>query len=464
MPPLLLHLGAFAGYTLALLLLTGQAFAWNETRSLFYLGGRRTGMWMSLATFCATWMSAASVVGFTLWMMQDGFRAFGGSVNGWLLGLVPMPLLVFRLRRVRCLSLPEWLARIYGDERLRRLGGGALLFAYTLYLVIQFRAFGAVAAHLLQLPLGFAAAALVYLFVLYTTFGGYPSVVRSDALNLCLILAGVTLAAGAAIHLYGSPLATCRVLAVRTPELLNPWSSWREGITTLTLGLAWGLGVAANPQYGVRLMAARRTRDALGMLCAAPLFLGWIYLCLTVLGLVGRASFPHIPQTLDPTAFARLFDGTLPVWGALPLLVAVLAAAVSTANSQLLLAACSLCHDLLPQRPPAEQDPFGEDRFLLQNRLAIVAIATVSLVLSQIPLPGILALGRMSWTVVAVCFLFPLYLPRRMAPKQTFAVLASALGVHALLSTLSPLTPETSMLVALAFEGTFWILPGRAGS
>ena len=55
MPPLLLHLGAFAGYTLALLLLTGQAFAWNETRSLFYLGGRRTGMWMSLATFCATW-------------------------------------------------------------------------------------------------------------------------------------------------------------------------------------------------------------------------------------------------------------------------------------------------------------------------------------------------------------------------------------------------------------------------
>ena len=177
MPPLLLHLGAFAGYTLALLLLTGQAFAWNETRSLFYLGGRRTGMWTSLATFCATWMSAASVVGFTLWMMQDGFRAFGGSVNGWLLGLVPMPLLVFRLRRVRCLSLPEWLARIYGDERLRRLGGGALLFAYTLYLVIQFRAFGAVAAHLLQLPLGFAAAALVYLFVLYTTFGGYPSVV-----------------------------------------------------------------------------------------------------------------------------------------------------------------------------------------------------------------------------------------------------------------------------------------------
>ena len=461
MPPLLLHLGTFAGYTLALLLLTGQAFAWNETRTRFYLGGRRTGLWMSLATFCATWMSAASLVGFTLWMMQDGFRAFGGSVNGWLLGLVPMPLLVARLRRLRCLSLPEWLAREYGDPRLRQLGGVALLFAYTLYLVIQFRAFGAVAAHMLQLPLGFAATAQVYLFVLYTTFGGYPSVVRSDALNLCLILVGVTLAAGAALHLHGSPLGAARTLAARAPELLNPWTSWREGLTTLTLGLAWGLGVAANPQYGVRILAARRSRDALGMLCLAPLFLGWIYLCLSVLALAARAAWPQIPLSSDPAAFARLFDGGLPPWAALPLLLAVLAAAVSTANSQLLLAACSLCHDLLSPSPREPKDPFGEDRFLLQNRLAIVAIATGSLVLSQIPLPGILALGRMSWTVVAVCFLFPLYLPRSMAPRQLYAVLASALGVHGLLSTLSTLTPETSLLVALAFEGAFWLLPGR---
>ena len=51
-------------------------------------------------------------------------------------------------------------------------------------------------------------------------------------------------------------------------------------------------------------------------------------------------------------------------FAAMLLLICVIASAVSTANSQLLLAACSLCYDLLPMKRDGESgSPFGGERF-----------------------------------------------------------------------------------------------------
>jgi len=460
-----IYLLAFGGYTLALLLLTGQTFGWNETRKTFYLGGRRTGFVMSLATFCATWISAASLVGFTVWMIADGYVAFSGSVFGWLFGLTPLPFLVYRLRRSKAISLPQWVADEYGDKRLRRFCGGAMIFAYSFYLVIQFRTFGEVASHMLHIPHGLYAAALVYLFVLYTTFGGYPAVVRSDALNLLLAIAGATLAAVSAAWVYGSPIGAHIRLARSAPELLRSWGSAGDIPVVLSLSLAWGLGVSCNPQYAVRVMAARTARDARRMLAAAPFVLGWFYFCLVCLGAVCMA-YSSLPRG-EVISFPVYFENALPMWGSLPLLVAVLASAVSTANSQLLLAACSLCHDIImPERGSA--DPFGEDAFLFGNRLAIVGIASFSLVISQlVDLPGILAIGRISWSIIAICFLFPLYLPSRAARRVkngrgVYPLLLCSLAAHVFLALRTPLSWEMSMLAVLCAQGLGWLLLLRA--
>ena len=60
------NLIAFGVYAILLVVLAGQAFTWNENRTRFYLAGRNLGLRASLSTFCATWMSAASLVGYTL--------------------------------------------------------------------------------------------------------------------------------------------------------------------------------------------------------------------------------------------------------------------------------------------------------------------------------------------------------------------------------------------------------------
>jgi SSS family solute:Na+ symporter len=456
----LLGLGAFAAYTLAVLLLTGPSFAFEEDRHRFYLANRRTGAWMSMATFVATWMSAASLLGYTIWLAQEGYVAMAGSVNGWLLGLAPMPLLVARVRSIRALSMPEWLERRYGDPRLRVLAATTLLLAYTLYLVIQFRGFGSVVGQLLGIRHPAVAASLIYLFVVYTTFGGYPSVVRSDALNLAVILVGVSAAGLTALSLWGGPVGIHRALAARGDESLASWRSLPQAIDVAAMMLAWGLGVASNPQYAIRIQAARTPRAAWRMLLLSSLAIGWIYLMITLFGLAGRLAAP------GTTDFPLLALRTVPGTGALLLLLAVLAAAVSTANSQLLLAACSLCHDLWDRSAPSgcPRDPFAEDRFLLLNRVAVVGIATAALALSLLSLPGILVLGRMSWALVALCFFLPLYGPRRAAGRGLFPAVAAALALHLLLVALGA-RPEIALLFALPVEAGLWAVlarrPGR---
>lgn len=81
-------MAGFGGYALLVILLAGQAFYWDENRRLFYLGGKNLSLSVSVATFVATWMSAASLIGYTAWLYSDGYQAFTASVNGWILGLV----------------------------------------------------------------------------------------------------------------------------------------------------------------------------------------------------------------------------------------------------------------------------------------------------------------------------------------------------------------------------------------
>ncbi|MEG1800066.1 MAG: sodium:solute symporter family protein, partial [Synergistaceae bacterium] len=115
MSTLIYYLAAFGAYTVSIILMTGQSFTWKETKSSFYIGGRRTGLVSSISTFCATWMSPLSLVGYSMWLYRDGYVAFFASVNGWLLGLLFFPFIVNRLRNKKVLSLPEWLEKTYGD-------------------------------------------------------------------------------------------------------------------------------------------------------------------------------------------------------------------------------------------------------------------------------------------------------------------------------------------------------------
>lgn len=456
MPSFFYPLLLFSGYTLAIILLTGPSFSWNETRRSFYIGSNRTGLLASLATFCATWLSVVSLVGYTVWLYHGGYSAFMGSVNGWLLGITLMPFLVRRLRASRSLSVPDWLATTYNDSRLKPLGGAVLLFTYLFYLVIQFEGVDAVVGYMLGVPNGAVSTFLIFLFVLYTTLGGYVSVVRSDVLNLLFILVGVTVPAVYVLREVGSLGQIHADLSLMAPEMLSGGTSLSAAFSTFALMLAWGLGIAVNPQYSIRIMAARKRRDAYWMLCLAPVVLGWVYFSITLIGLGCRVLAPQLGLVED-LAFPTLLAEALPLSVGMFFLIAALAAAVSTANSQLLLAAGSLCYDLWPflsrtAEKKRTHDLMHEERFLFANRLAVAVLLLIAMCLAQLEMPEMLLIGRYSWTVIAVCFSAPLLLPRLVPQKGLFECLVGSLLFHVAIMALFSFPPEMALLGTLTLQ------------
>ena len=355
--------------------------------------------------------------------------------------------------------MPEWLEKTYGDVRVRKLVALTMIFLYTLYLVIQFRSFGIIVSYMLDIPAGFTSTSIIYLFVLYTTFGGYISVVRSDILNLLLIIAGVTVAACFSLPAGFSLKSASDIILMKgqlgTVRQMTP----TEIFSAFAIMLSWGLGVAGNPQYAVRILACRTRRDAYRMLSVSPFIVGFFYSCLTFFILVCRAKYPLLTNLEETVAFAKLAQFLPEIAGAF-LLISVIAAAVSTANSQLLLAASSLCYDLFPGKhdKTESENPFQEDRFLVVNRIAITAIASIALILCYADLPGNLMLGRISWTLVAICFFFPLFVPKWIVHESLFHVLGIALILQSVLVFIVGIGPEYAMLIVLTAEALLFKL------
>lgn len=455
MPVLAYYLAAFAVYTISIIMLTGQSFPQRESLRSFYVGRYGVPLWPTVGTFCATWISPLSLVGFSMWYYREGYIAFWASVNGWMLGFLLFPLIVKRLRRARVISLPEWLEKTYGDARVRRLAAAAMVFLYTIYLVIQFRAFGVIISYMLDIPHGFASTSLIYLFVLYTTFGGYLSVVRSDVLNLLLIVAGVTAAAWCAVPDGFSLPAAAGILRAECGRFAANGFSLSEALSGSAVMLAWGLGVAGNPQYAIRIIACNSKKEAFRLLSVAPYIIGWIYLCVTFFIMACRTSHPIIGNIEETLGFAVLGQ-FLPPFAAMLLLICVIASAVSTANSQLLLAACSLCYDLLPVRRDGE-------RFLLANRAAITVIASAALLLGNAGLPGYIRLGTTSWTLVAILYFYPLFTPKLVTRDILFHVLLFAVSAQLLLVMAFGVEPEYAMLYVMAAEGLVFAVWRVAG-
>ena len=97
-----------------------------------------------------------------------------------------------------------------------------------------------------------------------------------------------------------------------------------------------------------------------------------------------------------------------------------------------------------------------EDRFLFMNRVAITAIASAALFLSHAKLPGYLLLGRISWTLVAICFFFPLFVPKWIVKSMLFYVLTVAISLQFMFVFIVGISPEYSMLVVLIAEAVIF--------
>ncbi len=387
--------------------------AWQRTHSLadYLLGGRRLGSTVTALSAGASDMSGWLLLGL------PGFAYLAGLEAGWIaLGLLVGTWLNWKItaRRLRTateqlddsLTLPDYFQRRFADTSglLRIVPAVFILIFFTLYVSAGLVAGGRLFEAAFDLPYLWAVAVGAASIVLYTLLGGYLAVSWTDALQallmVLLLVTVVLLAFGSSQH-----PDVFAAIAGQNRHLLNPLTdSQGQALSVLAIVslLAWGLGYFGQPHILVRFMSIRHSSE---LVRARQIAMLWVTICLICAVLIGLAGIAILPETLvgaaSETVFIRLIETLLHPAVAGIGLAAILAAIMSTADSQLLVASSVVSEDFYKAwvKPEAAQT-----ELVWVGRGAVLVIAAIAFWLAMEPDSRVLDLVAYAWAGLGAAF------------------------------------------------------------
>ncbi|MDZ7668165.1 MAG: sodium/proline symporter [Gammaproteobacteria bacterium] len=395
-----------AAYLLALLAIGIWAQRRVSDSNDFHLAGRALGPVVASLSASASSSSVWTLLGVSgaaylwglsaVWLIPAVICGF--AINWFLVA----PRLQRDSRGNGALTLVEFLASgctASMERRIRRLGALLIIFCFSLYVAAQFQGAGTAIAAALPVSEGVAISAGALVVIGYVLLGGFWAASVTDAVQglmmllVAAVLPAVALAAvGGPGELYAGLAALPDAGAARLVDQPNAWlgALFVAGIFGI------GLGYPGQPHVVNRFMALRSPGDIGRARLIALLWAGVIYTGMVLLGWSGRLL---IPAADDPEAVLLELSLLL-----LPALVGgivtggVLAAIMSTADSQLLVASGSVSHDLHRTGRP------DGSRGVLTDRLVVLALGAAAVLLAVFVPESIFARVLFAWQVLGNAF------------------------------------------------------------
>ena len=410
----------------------------GESEEDYYLAGRSQGWVVSVLTIMATFFSSFALLGAPGMVYRDGVVFALFSLNVPVAGAA-IYLLGARIRKIGrdhgYITPADMIAAHYqspvGLRLLVALVG--LLYAVP-YVVMQIQAGGILSQQLFPGRDAFeiGASVLALIAMIYIMVGGMRSVAWTDVVQGGLLVGGMLLAGVAVVWVLGGPGPFFQAVAQLPPRSLSaPGTSGRWTPEILfTASLFASLGSIIQPAQWMRFYAAR---SAQVLRRSALIFAAVLTLCfffgVMLVGLGGQVLYPltdangiyHLDELgrvlphPDVGQTAGEFDQILVVVLKNPLpelfgsfgailaalvLVAIMAAAMSTADSNLHALSALLTHDIYDQfiRPQASQ---RERTWIGRLLIAIVTSLALFLVIlarqsEHNPLGMIVVLGLLA--------------------------------------------------------------------
>jgi len=417
-PSLLLGFGLY----LALMLGIGIVSA-RRVRRLddFVLGGRSLGPWVTAISERASGESAWFLLGLPGAAYGAGFTEFW-SVIGIGFGILgSWSLIAVGLRRMseqsNSLTIPDFLAARFGGNTpdIRVLATVIIVIFYTSYVGVQLVGAGKVlhATFGLDPSTGMIIGAVIVVF--YTLLGGFLAVAWTDLVQgLLMAVVAVVLPVLGMIHMGGFSGVT-EALVAKGQVGGTDFLAMNAGQTgkaflfgVMFANLSWGLGYFGQPHLLTRYMAIRNVRDLrLGTLIAMSWVLiaywGAVFIGLVAVGVLG-------PDVADPDQVMPLLARALvPGWLAGIFISGAVAAIMSTADSQIMVACSSLVEDVyvkLLRR--GESGRPGQLVFLA--RLSALVVTAVALALAFANQDLIYDMVSYAWTGLGSSFGPPILL------------------------------------------------------
>ena len=420
----------------------------------YFLGGRQMGPWVSALSAGASDMSAWVLMGLPASIYAFGIGqawvAIGLAIGYAVSWTVEAP----RLRRFTivaddAITVPQYLTNrfVSKSKALQIICAIIFLVAYTIYAASSMKACGT----LFHTVIGIDATLAMYLaaaiIVGYTFLGGFSAVCWTDFFQGMLMLGALLIAPIFALFM----LKGAGVHAVDTPNYFNAFGSWKDIVS----GLGWGLGYFGMPHIIIRFMSLESQKS---LKKSAKIGISWTVLIVifaAAVGIIGRL-FLGYDESINGhslvfiTMVRKIFPGVISGL----LLSAVLAASMSTADSQLLMAASAFASDVY--KPVFRKDKASDKEMMWAGRIVVLIISVVALLIASNPNSGsIMSLVSNAWGVFGAAF-GPTIMLSLFWKRFTFAGAVAGIVVGAAVDGL--------WLAFLSGTGIYEIIPAFAAS
>ncbi|MBQ3547445.1 MAG: sodium/proline symporter [Clostridia bacterium] len=364
----------------------------NEGEKEYFLGGRSMGPWVTAMSAQASDMSGwllmgfpGSILAFGMGKVWIGIGLALGTAANWI--LVAKRLRRFSRASGDSITLPQYLTNRFASKSpvLKIVCAIIFLISFTVYVSSAFVAGKNVMCAVIPWFAGkemLAMGIFALLILVYTFLGGFKAVCWTDFFQGILMLVAllavpIVMAMGNFDSFYAGAFAEGI-----TPFGANPFAAdWRDIVT----GLSWGLGYFGMPHIIVRFMSIKKPSMVKK---SATVAIIWVVLTLgsaIAIAILARtyifadgASVAEIllPSGAQQNIFISIVQKIFPGFVAGLLLAAIVAAAMSTADSQLLVASSSFTSDLY--KPLIRKNKATDKEVLWVGRLVVLLVSVIA--------------------------------------------------------------------------------------
>jgi len=396
----------------------------NKTTDDFYLGGRKLGPVVTAMSAEASDMSSWLLMGLPGVAYATGLADAAWTAIGLAIGTYVNWLVVAkRLRKYTAVAnnsttLPAFFCNRFRDKNkiIGVITAIVIIVFFVPYTASGFAACGKLFASLFGIDYFMAMLISAIVIVVYTALGGFLAASTTDFIqSIVMTIAifvvlgfGVVSAGGVeAVASNAEALAGYFSLTALHNAADNTASSY--SLLTICSTLAWGLGYFGMPHILLRFMAIE---DSSKLKLSRRIASVWVVISMTVailIGIVGNAMTKagSIGSLEDAETIIIEISKLIASYGIFPALVAgiilagILAATMSTADSQLLAASSSVSHDIIRQ---VLVKNLSEKSAMIIARITVIVISVVAVFIARDPNSSVFTIVSFSWAGFGAAF------------------------------------------------------------
>lgn len=384
----------------------------------FYLGGRKMGPLVTAMSAEASDMSSWLLMGlpgvaYLTGVADAAWTAIGLCIGTWLNWFFVSRKLRRYSQNIGAITVPEFFSKRFHDEKnmLSALAALTIIIFFIPYTASGFAACGKLFNSLLGVDYTLAMIISALVIIGYTIMGGFRAVSTTDLIqSVVMTIALVTVLTFAVTNAGGWSAVADNARSL--PGYLSLTSSYDAasnsaasygGLTAFS-GLAWGFGYFGMPHILLRFMAIE---DEKKLVLSRRIATVWVIIAMTVaiiigiagLGMTAAGHLEFLEGSTSETIIVRIASlisqhGVLAAIIAGVILAGILAATMSTADSQLLAAASSVSQDIIQAFFHIK---LNEKQSVFIARITIAVISILGIFLARDPESSVFGIVSFAW-------------------------------------------------------------------